>query len=585
MIDNKQVSLGFSVGHDKGAVLIIDGEIVVGISEERLSRLKHDKSFDLSIPLKSINYCLDYANIHYNDVDLYVYNTAELHPEAESQIEFQFRLHLGQPSDKLKFIPHHLAHAYSAFFSSGYDEAAVVVSDAMGNVLDPNNSAYEWFIKDHPNKPNEPIEVGRQWAEGHSIYHFNLKNWKEVDKKWVKHPFGWLDPNECLTIGTMYGTGTHQLIYKYREDDPLNNWPAAGAGKTMGLASYANKDWVNQHPYIADVKDDLDFFIPGTRVYPEITVDSNFYSRANVAGLYQREQERLSMVLAEKAKLLTNSKNICLTGGSFLNCNSNELIVKSGLFEGCYFTPPADDSGIPLGCAWWGYQQLEEITENKFLSPYLGRPYTNLEARQALQQMCQENSEFLEKITFYEMQNDEEMTTAIVNLLNQNKAVGVCRGGSEIGPRALGNRSILASPINGWMREYINLNVKGREWFRPFAPSVLDEWVGEIFDLDVFSPYMLITTTVKEEWRNKIPAVVHVDNTSRIQSVRKDLNPFYHDLISKFLNLTGVPVVMNTSFNGPDEPVVETPYDAIRTFWKRNLDAVCVNNILIVRNT
>jgi carbamoyltransferase len=176
------------------------------------------------------------------------------------------------------------------------------------------------------------------------------------------------------------------------------------------------------------------------------------------------------------------------------------------------------------------------------------------------------------------------MATAIVNLLYENKAVGVCRGGSEIGPRALGNRSILANPTKGWMREYINLNVKGREWFRPFAPSVLDEWVGEIFDLDVFSPYMLVTTTVKEEWRDKIPAVVHVDNTSRIQSVRKDINPFYHDLISKFLDLTGVPVVMNTSFNGPDEPVVETPLDAIKTFWKRNLDAVCVNNILIVRN-
>jgi carbamoyltransferase len=583
MKDNKKVSLGFSVGHDKGAVLIIGGEVVVGISEERLSRLKHDKGFDLSIPISSINYCLDYANLTYNDVDLYVYNTAELDPTAEQQIRFQFEVYLGQSLEKLAFIPHHLAHAYSAFFSSGYDEAAVIVSDAMGNVLNPNNSAYEWFIKDHPDKPNDPIEFGREWAEGHSIYHFDLKGWKEVDKKWVKHPFGWLDPNECLTIGTMYGTGTHQLIYKYREDDPLNNWPAAGAGKLMGLASYANKEWVSKQPFISEIKEDLDFFIPGTRVYPEITVDSNFVDRANVAGIYQREQERLTMVLAEKAKKLTGSKNICATGGSFLNCNSNELIVKSELFEGCYFTPPADDSGIPLGCAWWGYQQLDEIVENKFLSPYLGKPYDSNEANQALQRMCLDNPNFLNEIVFYRIEDESEMISMVSDLLNQNKAVGMHRGGSEIGPRALGNRSILASPVNGWMREYINLNIKGREWYRPFAPSVLDEWVGEIFDLDVFSPYMLITTTVKEEWRTKIPAVVHVDNTSRIQSVREDLNPFYHKLISKFMENSGVPVLLNTSFNGPDEPVVETPLDAIKTFYKRNLDALCVGNLLIVR--
>jgi len=492
MKDNKKVSLGFSVGHDKGAVLIIGGEVVVGISEERLSRLKHDKGFDLSIPISSINYCLDYANLTYNDVDLYVYNTAELDPTAEQQIRFQFEVYLGQSLQKLAFIPHHLAHAYSAFFSSGYDEAAVIVSDAMGNVLNPNNSAYEWFIKDHPDKPNDPIEFGREWAEGHSIYHFDLKGWKEVDKKWVKHPFGWLDPNECLTIG------------------------AAGAGKLMGLASYANKEWVSKQPFISDIKEDLDFFIPGTRVYPEITVDSNFVDRANVAGIYQREQERLTMVLAEKAKKLTGSKNVCATGGSFLNCNSNELIVKSELFESCYFTPPADDSGIPLGCAWWGYQQLDEIVENKFLSPYLGKPYDSNEANQALQRMCLDNPNFLNEVVFYRIEDESEMISMVSDLLNQNKAVGMHRGGSEIGPRALGNRSILASPVNGWMREYINLNIKGREWYRPFAPSVLDEWVGEIFDLDVFSPYMLITTTVKEEWRTKIPAVVHVDNTSRI---------------------------------------------------------------------
>jgi carbamoyltransferase len=301
--------------------------------------------------------------------------------------------------------------------------------------------------------------------------------------------------------------------------------------------------------------------------------------------VFQREQERMALTVAKRAKRLTKSKNICLAGGSFLNCNSNEIIIKSGEFDNCYFIPAADDSGIPLGCAWFGYQQLAEIEENRFLSPYTGKTYTKAEIEKDLQIAQKTIPGIKGGTTWFDYSKDEDgLIQHLVYLLNGNKVIGMHREGSELGPRALGNRSILASPIYPWMQNYINHNIKNREWYRPFAPSVLDEKASEIFDIDVFSPYMLVTCNVKEEWRNKIPAVVHIDNTSRIQSVKSDVNPFYHKLISEFERWTGVPVILNTSFNGSYEPMIETPLDAIKTFWKCNLDVVCVGHILIVRN-
>jgi carbamoyltransferase len=304
-----------------------------------------------------------------------------------------------------------------------------------------------------------------------------------------------------------------------------------------------------------------------------------------VAAVFQREQERMALTLAKRAKKLSGSKNICFAGGSFLNCNANEIIIKSGEFENCYFIPPADDSGIPLGCAWYGYQLITKIETNNFLSPYLGKTYTKKEIFRDLQTALRTVPGVKESTTWFNYAEDEDnLIQHLVSLLNDNKVIGMHQGGSEIGPRALGNRSIIASPIYSWMQNYINHNIKNREWYRPFAPSVLNERVHEIFDIDVFSPYMLVTCNVKERWRNKIPAIVHIDNTARIQGVKSDVNPFYHKLISEFDRWTGIPVILNTSFNGAHEPIVETPLDAINTFWNCNLDAVCIGHILIVRN-
>jgi carbamoyltransferase len=552
-------TLGFSVGHDKGAVIIENGKVVVGITQERLSRIKHDGAYQGgTLPYESILYCLNYLGITIKDINSIVYSTTEIIDNVEEQFKKYFGI-----SVSLTFIPHHLAHAYSSFFSSGFEDAAVIVADASGSILNHLNKLPNWY----PNVTKEGLNPEEDWAEGISIYHLTRNTNKEVYKKWIKYPVP-LETDDDVSVGTLYSEGSLQLIY-----EPNNNtWPA---GKLMGLASYANQDIVNEAPYYI-VEKDGDIFIPNKRIYPKVTYNSDFYSKACVAGIYQREQERVSIMLANKAKELTDSNNVCVAGGSFLNCNSNEKILNSGLFENSYFVPPADDSGIPLGCAWFAYQELLDIKETEMFSPYIGKTYSKLEVIEAINKH--------KILNFKEYDNMEELNNDVSNLLVENRVIGWFQGGSEIGPRALGNRSILASPINPWMSGHINADIKKREWYRPFAPAVLFEYQKDIFESDVYSPYMMVTTSVKENWRNRIPAVTHIDYSARHQSVTESSNNKFYNLINSFYNKTGVPVLLNTSFNGPKEPIVESPYDAIRTFLETGLDHVVINNFMISKN-
>ena len=550
-------TLGFSVGHDKGAVVIEDGKVVVGITQERLSRVKHDGAYQGGkIPYESILYCLNHLGLTINEIHSFVYSTTELQDDVEEQFKEKF----GNRNYNLSFIPHHLAHAYSSFFSSGFEDAAVIVADASGSILNNLNRLTEWY----PKVTNEGLDKGEDWTEGISIYHLTKNTQKEVYKKWIKYPVP-LETDDCVSVGTLYSEGSLQLIYEPNE----HTWPA---GKLMGLASYANQNIVNEAPdYI--VEKDGDIFIPNKRIYPKVNYDSDFYSKACVAGIYQREQERASLILAKMAKELTQSNNVCVAGGSFLNCNSNEKILNSGLFENSFFIPPADDSGIPLGCAWYAYQELVDIQETEVLSPYIGKPYSRSEIISAINEFP--------SLNFEEYDNMDTLIDDTSYWLTQNRVIGWFQDGAEIGPRALGNRSILASPIQSWMTGHINADIKKREWYRPFAPAVLFEYQGDVFESDVYSPHMLVTTTVKEEWRSKIPAVTHIDYSARHQSVTEKNNPKFHKLISKFYKRTNVPVLLNTSFNGPKEPIVETPTDAIRCFYETGLDFLIINNFLI----
>ena len=547
------VSLGFSVGHDKGCVIIVDGEVKVGISQERLTRIKHDGSYSTILPVEAIDYCLEYLGLTYSDVDRWTFNTVEEDHVVADSFEKTFGIDKG----RLHFIPHHLAHAYSTFYSSDFSESAVVVADAMGSVLNKGSNALKWFGGEWPG--TEEYE----YAEGITIYKFSSEGDNEVYKKWIKYPM-MLDGESETSIGEQYGKGSLQLVY----DPKTNSWPA---GKLMGLASYADHEWVSQIPSHTRLSED-DIFIPSIKIMPEVDYKSDFYSKANVAGLYQRDQEQNSLHLVEMAKKLTGSNNICVAGGSFLNCNTNEMIIKSGLYEGQYFVPCSDDSGIPLGCAWWGYTRSEKVNSRKYLNPYTGKSYSDLQIKDAIDKASAE----------FELSGLIDVNLYIIN---QNKVIGLFQGGSETGPRALGNRSIIASPKCVWMKDHINHDIKLREWYRPFAPSVLFDRQNEVFDLDVYSPYMMVTARVREEWKSRIPSVVHIDGTSRYQSVTKESNPYYCRLISEFESMSGIPLVLNTSFNGPDEPIVESPYHAIRTFWKRNLHALCIGNYVITRRS
>ncbi len=552
--------LGFSIGHDKGAVLIKDDEILIGISEERLSRIKGDMPYSPELPILSIEYCLNAYNLNYSDIDLYVYTTTDIEDNTDEKfIELS-----GLDSNKLLYIPHHFAHACSSFYSSGFEDAVVIVADAMGSVLHSQNKLKELYKSGDLN-----TDGSFNWAEGYSIYNFNsLSYMEEVYKKWIKFPipdFG----EDQVSIGFAYIKGSKQLVY----NEENKSW---SAGKLMGLASYADPNYVSEYKSNC-VYTDNDMVIPAGIINEEVTHKSDFASKANTAGLYQKNQEESCLHLAKIAKNLTNANNLCVAGGSFLNCNTNELLLKSGLYEKYYFIPSADDTGIPLGCAWFGSLKMQKIkTTPKQLIPYMGKKYTDLEILETL-------LSFSDKITFDKFYNFDKLVDVVSDDLLNNKVIGWMQGGSEIGPRALGNRSILASPKNSWVVNYINCEIKNREWYRPFAPSVLFEYQKHIFDLEEYSPYMLVTTKTKDEWKDKIPAVVHYDGTSRIQSVTEENNSRYYNLISKFYQKTGLPVLLNTSFNGRSEPIVETPLNAIQTFLNIGLYSLVIGNFYIKR--
>lgn len=553
--------LGFSVGHDKGAVLIENGEILIGITQERLTRIKHDGAYSGGeIPIKCIQYCLNNCGLKYSDINLWAYSTTEEVDDVDQKLTEILGYSLG---DRLLFVPHHLSHAYSSFFSSNFDEAAVIVADASGSAYTPNTKLNQFYKLD-----TSGVEEGRFFAEGISIYYFKRDSYQEVFKKWIKLPHDWdTEIEEPTSLGGRYSEGSLQLVY----ETSTNSW---SAGKLMGMASFADQNFINEIPLLVEELEN-DIYLPNKRILPHVRWNSDFQTKSSVAGLYQREQEQSSVILAKIAKNLTGSKNVCTAGGSFLNCNSNRLILNSNLFEECYFVPPADDSGIPLGCAWYAYQKVSHVNQYTYLNPYMGKIYDKNEIVSSLNNFPD--------LEIKEYDNFDLLCSDVSEQLFQNKVVGWYQGRSEIGPRALGNRSILANPSTKWMTNYINSEIKGREWYRPFAPAVIFEQQKKIFDTDVFSPNMLVTAQVLEEWINKIPAVIHIDGSSRFQSVTESSNFKFYSLLTSFYMLTGIPLLLNTSFNGPHEPIVETPEDAIKTFKNRNIDLLVLDNYVIYR--
>jgi carbamoyltransferase len=400
-----KIVMGLSVGHNRGAAITVDGILKVAIANERITRIKTDRSDCL--PFEAMDYCINTLDITYDDITIFVYNTTE----HANNIPNEFTWHTNQHLDKLSFIPHHIAHAYSTFHASGYKDAVVVVADAMGSVYNDVTPIKEWYTLDESD-----LGIGYEWAEGFSIYEFKdgvaFKSPEPLYKKWVRFPFS----NEHEgSIGYLYGVGARQLVY----NEKSNSWPA---GKLMGLASYADPKYLEGiQNYSTRTLTDLE--VPAFRIMGDVTHKDDFQSKANVAGIYQREQELNSIHLVEMASRISESKNICVAGGSFLNCNTNELIIKSELFEGMYFLPPADDSGIAIGCAFAKSNSESFKPTGKFLSPYTGKTYSNEEIEEATASF---NNIIVTKL------KPGEASMQAAALISTNKVIGWMQDGLEV---------------------------------------------------------------------------------------------------------------------------------------------------------
>jgi len=583
--------------HDAAAVLLQEGELVAAAEEERFSRMKHDHTF----PKHAIEFCLRQGGIAAEDLDYVVFYEKPLEkferilsttlagfPRTwsvfrESMITwFNEKLWikghiLGQlpiSADRLLFVDHHLSHASSSFFASPYREAAILTVDGVG----------EWTT----------TTVGRASADwdGNGSNQINL--FSEV-----RFPH---------SLGLMYSAFTAFLGFR------VNN----GEYKVMGMAPYGtadrvedvykvlrvgpdgafnlNMDYFSFHrstrrTFSSKFEDlfgqprvhDSVFFTPTThpqRDHPDwddATADINQHY-ANIAASVQRVTEDTLLKMVEYAYRESGMKNLCLSGGVALNSVANGRIMRESSFESVFVQPAPGDSGGALGAALYVYHVLLG-KPRKFVQEhgYWGQDYGVEEVVSAMDAVG---------VTYSRLDDDEAVAQAMASDLVAGKVISVARGRFEWGPRALGNRSIMADPRRADMKEIVNTKIKFREPFRPFAPAILEDRAEEFYELSDAGKmyplrYMLAVYKAREGKRESIPAVTHSGGTGRLQTVRKEWNPLYYRVIEIFGDKTGVPVVLNTSFNLRGEPIVNTPADALSTFSRSGIDSLYLGDFVI----
>lgn len=535
---------------DSGAALIRfsdDGAILdyVAISEERLIRKKYPYVF----PVHSVGYCMDFFGLSsLEQVDLLVTDHIRIRRWFNSGptyniSEFDYlKLKFAMDPRKIRVIGHHMAHAASAFYTSGFDASAILVIDGNGSDLE-TTSYFE--------------------AEGFGIE--LLENYK------------------AHGIGAVYTAVTKNIL----------SFGTGGEGKTMGLAPYGAP-----HPPVLHINAKLDGIknsfsgfmrrMPYSDVLNQLDLKNRinplrenfrrcdnpqellnpYFSR--VAYDVQLETERVLLHLANDLFSKTHMRNLCIAGGVGLNSVSNKIILDRCGFENLFIFPACSDAGIPFGLALWGYYNCREFGTFKrkkveFRNAYTGIPYSDPHIRNMFAK--------------YGIPHKDTSLREVAQHVADGKIVGWFQGGSEYGPRALGHRSILADSRRPEMKDILNSKVKHREAFRPFAPSVLLESSPEYFDLDGESPYMLLIAKVKKP--DAVPSITHVDHTARVQTVTREANDVFYDLIREFGKLTGVNCILNTSFNDAGEPIVETPEDAMICFLSTDMDYLVLQNFII----
>jgi carbamoyltransferase len=574
--------------HDSAACLVRDGEIIAASQEERFTRKKHDHVF----PLQAIDYCLKEAGIKSSELDYVAfYDKPFLKFERilETYLAFApiglksflksmplwlnkklwIKDHIAEKLDyngKIVFPEHHQSHAASAFYASPFQEAAFLTMDGVG----------EWSTSSYGLGKDNKIKMLADIQFPHSL-------------------------------GLLYSAFTYYTGFRVN----------SGEYKIMGLAPYGEPKYKNLiYQHLIDVKEDgsfkmnMDYFnysvgltmtnskfhelFGGSPRKPESDLTQK---EMDLARSVQEVTEEIVLKIAKHVRSETNMKYLCLAGGVALNCVSNGKLLRSKIFDDIYIQPAAGDAGGAVGCAlltWYQVLGNERITDNKTDSmkgAYLGQEYKSDYIESYL----------IDKGYNYTKLTDEELPGKIADLVASEKVIGWFQGRMEFGPRALGSRTIIGDARSATTQKTINLKIKYRESFRPFAPSIRAENISEYFDIHRESPYMLLVADVSKDKqvpmtkeqgsyfglkklnivRSEIPAVTHVDYSARIQSVNKKTNFRYHQMLTSFYEKYGCPVIVNTSFNVRGEPIVRTPDDAYLCFMRTEMDYLILGNFLL----
>ena len=545
-----------TVCQDNAAAILVDGKLVGMVEEERLNRIKHAPRM---VPQKAIQWCLDQAKCTLDDVDIIAIgfdhpNTVLLdnmrtkvkrfvqgrpnlrNTRQEYHYWKRHRYYLQQlgpylkTKDKVMFVRHHMAHAASSFFLSPFETANIISLDGSGG------------------QDAGLVGVGRG-------NHIEVSEYIERESSW----------------GEFYERFTGALGFKPHSDE----------GKVMGLAAYGDPEG-KLFPFI-HMSNGTDFphyeregFLKALKeIKPRPATSSpiNGYHE-QIAAQLQYSLEQVVGRMTEVLHRRTGFTDLCMAGGTALNCSCNGKLVGLPHVDRIFVQPAAADCGTALGAAVYAHVKLTgERPKTKFRHMYWGPEFSNEEIEPVLKQA---------KVPYRKV---ESVGEEAAKLIHENKIVGWFQGRMEVGPRALGARSILANPTSAHMKDAVNNNVKFRESWRPFAPSILAEHIEEYFGTKHLSPFMILAFEAQEQVKEKIPAALHVDGTGRPQTVERETNPRYWDLINEFKKLSGVPVVLNTSFNVAGQPIVCTPKDALGTFYICGLDALAIGDFIVEKGT
>ena len=549
--------------HDAAAALLKDGEIIAAAQEERFTRKRHDQDF----PINAIRYCLKEAGITVDDLDYvgfydkpfikferilttYMATWPRSYKSFLKALPVWLRQKLWIPSQikqELEYegdvvmIEHHMSHAASSYLVSPFEDAAIITVDGVG----------EWATSTVGKGKGNDIELFREIRFPHSL-------------------------------GLLYSAATYYLGFKVNSAEY----------KVMGLAPYGEPKYVDKLKEVITWEDDGSFKMNMKYFAYDygLTMTNGKFSELmgqpvregeskldqfhmDVAASVQKVTEEIVLNMANYAYKETGSKNLCMAGGVALNCVANGRVLRETPFENIFIQPAAGDAGGAVGVATYMYHTVEgNKREWEWKHAYLGPQYKTDEIR-----------EYLDKGNVpYKELTEEEILDKTSDAIIDQKVIGWYQGRMEFGPRALGNRTIIADPRNPENKDVVNMKIKFRESFRPFAPTVLEEKVSDWFELDKPSPYMLLVAQVREDKR-EIPSVTHVDGSARIQTINREENQRYYDLIKRFEEKTGCPVIINTSFNVRGEPIVCTPHEAYMCFMRTNMEVLVMDNFIMYK--